>query len=211
MSPLPERSGELLVVPVDARLPKVCLKCGARKEITRRPHTYAVGSGGQAAGSAGAIGGVVLAQALRSVERWIAVSVFAAVVAGAAIAGWLMHRAAQKVELALPLCATCDAAWTEAESTRNKALIALGAAFATLAVGWGLASGPVLVAGGVLFVVPLVALWAAAPIKRLVRAMAVTKDTVSLAVDGPIADEIVRRAARRAERSATPAAEADEA
>lgn len=194
------REGDLLVVPVGARLPKVCLKCGARHDITRRKASFTIGTAAKAAGTASGVGGAVLAQALRGLDRTFAVLAFTGVAGMLGVIAWLAQRGAAKVELALPLCASCDAAWTEGEMLRTRFAWALGVSFALLAAGYALYSTPTLGVGGALFVLALVMAIGARLPKRFVSATVAKAEAVSLKVEGAIADDVVARARRRAER-----------
>ncbi len=207
MDVLPAREGELLVVPTGVTLPKVCLKCGGRHDIVRRKAPYTVGTAGRASAGVGGVIGVVFAQTMRGVDRVVAVLVFTVLIATASAVAWVMQRSATKVELALPLCASCDAAWTEGERQRTGILWGLGGSFVALAAGYALASTVLMAVGGLAFAIAIVVALVLQLPKRFVPALAVKPEAVRLKVAPAIADAVVERARRRAERRAAKDAE----
>src|SRR5690606_867928 len=61
--------GDLLVVHESARIPKVCVKCGATKDVTRHEIAFAVGHAASGAGLAGGAIGAAVASTLRNAFR----------------------------------------------------------------------------------------------------------------------------------------------
>lgn len=210
MPPLPTRRGDLLVVPSGARLPKVCLKCGARKDVVRREGKYTIGGLGQSGGIVGGAVAAAMGPMLRGMERPTAVAVFGAVIVVLGGGAWLLETNARKHVIALPLCKTCDAAWAEGETLRTRFVAALLASFALLAAGYAFFSTPLLVVGGLLFVLALAMTAAARLPARFVASAGVGAAEVTLRIDPGIADDLVARAKKRAEREAAKSDEADE-
>jgi hypothetical protein len=203
MAGLPTRDGPLLLVPVDARLPKVCLKCGSRHDVVRREHAYPVGTASSSAAGAGSgVVGVVIAQAVRDLDRVVAVAIMSVLVATGLAIAFLVSRGQQKVTIAVPLCTTCDENWTQGETIRTRFLFGLFGSLAILGLGFALDSAAILTSGGLLMVgVFVVALIARIP-QRFVHFAKATPEAVTLRVEPAIADDVVSRAAKRAAREA---------
>lgn len=203
MSPLPTRRGDSLVVPAGTRLPKICLKCGAKKNVVRRERPYTIGGLGQSGGVAGGLVAAAMGPVIRTLDAVTAVGVVTGVAAVLGTGAWLWERSLPKHQLGLPLCETCNAAWTEGEATRTRWLVVLFAAFALGGVGYALSSVPLMFVGG-LAVVLAIGLIAAARLPTLfVSSTTVTPTEVHLRVAPEIADVVVARAAKRAERATT--------
>ncbi|MFN7700918.1 MAG: hypothetical protein ACK5U8_23695, partial [Deltaproteobacteria bacterium] len=72
----------LLCAEVGGRIPKVCLLCGATKDVVRRTQEYPIGASyGTGAGTAGGVVGALTAQSLRHVDRAVAVGAIVGLVA----------------------------------------------------------------------------------------------------------------------------------
>lgn len=194
---LPQQQGDLLVVPVGCRLPKLCLKCGTTDGVERRPKTYSVGTAGGAVGGIGGVLGASLARSMRDEEPIVLVGVVTVIIALVAAGAWLIQRAAKKVELEVPLCDACLARTAEGELLRTRLLVGLGASFVVLGAGWAMSSTPILVGGGLLFVVALVATFAAKLPSYFLAAPAITEKAVSFKLEPGLAERVLERIARR--------------
>ena len=98
--------GDLLVVPPNAPLPKICLRCGTKKALTYQPITFAVQSSATTGGAVGGAVGATLAALGR--QNTIFYLIGGVVVLG--VIGLVIHQAqrADKVEVDGPFCATCE-------------------------------------------------------------------------------------------------------
>lgn len=200
--------GALLVVPEGARIPKVCLKCGAKKGVVRREQTFVVGAMGKSSPWLGAVVGVGAASMIRNLFREdLGLQVLAIVVicAVAAVVALALNAAARKVTLSLPLCAEHDAAIELARRRRVPVLAGLGLALA-LGLG-GMAGESVMVAvlGVALLILVVVAARAMRMNEAWVHAGAVTDDHVALRVDPAVAKSIAERAEKREAKRAAEA------
>lgn len=193
----PQQQGDLLVVPVGCRLPKLCLKCGTTEGVARRPKTYTVGTASSAAGGIGGVLGASLARSMRDEEPILLVAVVTVIIALVGAGAWLVQRAAKKVELEVPLCDACLSRAAEGELLRTRLLIGLGASFVVLGAGWALSSTPVLVGGGLLFAVALVATFAAKLPSYFLVTPAITEKAVSFKLEPGLAERVLERIARR--------------
>jgi hypothetical protein len=98
--------GELVVVPPDGVLPPICVRCGARHDLTSTPSTFLQGTSGSAGG---AIGGAIGA-GIAAMGRQAAVLYLLGVVVIVVVIALLVREqaSAPKVTLDLPLCGTCE-------------------------------------------------------------------------------------------------------
>lgn len=199
------------MVPIGTRLPKVCLRCGGRRDMTHRTGRYTLGGLGQSGGAVGGAAGAALAPLLRSLDRTLAVGVFATILVVVGGLAWIADQSARKLELELPLCRTCDAAWEEGLSIRKWVLAGMTGSVALLAAGYAMETTALLYAGGVAFGLVILGALAARLPARFVAATTVKPDSVSLKVRPDVADDVVARATRRAERRAAKDAEAEDA
>lgn len=201
--------GELLVVPEGARIPKVCLKCGATKEVVRNEQSYIVSAIGRAGPWVGGAIGAGTASVVRNVFRddWAmqAIAIGVICVAAAGI-GVVVHVGSRKVTLELPLCTEHDAKLAAAR--RNRVPFVGGAvlALSAMLLGMGMESVAVAALGGVLLVVLIVAARAAKMHEAWVHAAAVTEEHVALRVGEDLARSIAERAEKRAAKKAADAA-----
>jgi len=124
-----------LVVDADKRLPAICLKCGAHKHIVRRNERLVAATAAQGLGAVGGVCGVMVARAMRE-DPVAGAFALAASLAGSLVVGYVVHRQAPKVDLALPLCRACNERWTNGVSARRIMLAILCAAFAAFAYGF---------------------------------------------------------------------------
>ena len=190
----------LLAVPVEGKIPGVCLKCAARHDIVRRDVKLA--TGGNTAVAGGALGGVVGAVTMNIARNDPALA--AALVVGAlvviGIVGWVIHVQTKRVALSLPLCRACDEAWSTGLYQRN---VLLGA---ILLSGVGVFAGVFgheklfTVLGGIGFAVALLSAFVLRPVKRFITARGDAGEYVFLA--GAARDVPAAIAARRAEKEA---------
>lgn len=123
-----------IVVDAGKKLPAVCLKCGAKKDIVRRKETLVAASASQGLGAVGGVCGVMAARAMRE-DPVAAAFVVGACLAGSLAVGIIVHRQSPKVELALPLCGACNAKWDQGITVRRAILAAL--CFAGVAFAYG--------------------------------------------------------------------------
>jgi hypothetical protein len=201
----------MLCARTDGTIPKVCLLCGATKDVVRRTQEYPLGASyGAGAGAGGGVVGALVAQSLRGIDRMLAAMVVAGIVVVVAIGAWIAHRATPKVAMSLPLCTGCDGRWAEGEQRRTWFVLAL-VVFLLLTVGgialdamWMLGAGLALVLGLVLFA------RATDQAKRFVQVGFVQKDEIGFRLSREIAEKIVERAKRRAERASAPSTAAAE-
>ncbi|MBN8614487.1 MAG: hypothetical protein J0L92_28060 [Deltaproteobacteria bacterium] len=199
----------MLCARTDGTIPKVCLLCGATKDVVRRTQEYPIGASyGAGAGAGGGVVGALVAQSLRGIDRMLAAMVITGIVVVVAIGAWMAHRATPRVAMALPLCTRCDARWAEGEQRRTWFVLALGVFLLLTVVGialdamWLLGAGLALVLGLVLFA------RATDQAKRFVQVGFVQKDEIGLRLSKEIAEMIVERARRRAEKENTASASA---
>lgn len=199
----------LLCAKVGGRIPKVCLLCGATKEIVRRRQEYAVGASyGAGAGAAGGVIGAVVASQLRHVDRGLAAMLLVGIVVVVSIVAMLAHRASPKVELELPLCQACDARWAEGLSYRTWILLAVGVFFVLVVVGMALDAMLLLGLGMLVLFGVLAWAWASGQRERFVQVGWVQASEVGLRLKDEIARAVIERAEKNVERRARKAAEA---
>lgn len=151
---------ELLVAP-GARLPLTCLKCGARNDpkgkVARRKETLLQTD--TRTGIVSGVGGALVAQAMRSFPDSAAAILVGATVVLAPVV-WLLHHKTPRQVVELPLCTSCNARWSQGVFFRR---VFVGVLLLGLAVGAAVVLGDVVpmktvaIAGGVAFVLVLVA------------------------------------------------------
>lgn len=122
--------GDALEVAVPGRLPNVCLKCGARRDVGRRSERFATPSSWLAWVGAGL--GVSVASALRSAPQLVPY-VLVVVVVAALVLVRAAKSTATAVVVRVPLCATCDRRWSEGVVYRKR-LVAAVAVLGAIAV-----------------------------------------------------------------------------
>lgn len=194
----------MLCARTDGRIPKVCLLCGATKDVVRRTQEYGVGTNyGAGAGAGGGVAGALVAQSLRGLDRGLAAAVITGLVAVVVLVAWVAHRATPKVALELPLCKSCDGRWAEAEQRRVWILLALGLFLALVVVGIGL-DAMWLLGVALLLVFGLLAFAKlTGQAERFAKVGFVKREEIGLRLAPEIAEKIVERAKRRAERGET--------
>jgi hypothetical protein len=196
--------GESLAARVGGRIPKVCLKCGATKEITRRDQDFVLGTAGAMGASGGAVIGVAVAASLRSgplrddpmLQVVIIVVVFAIAI-GLALA-WNARQ--KRVTLALPLCPACNESWNDGLRIRKQLLVGIAAMGVLVLVGIATEAMLFMGLGMVVFLIVLaVAVGAKIP-ARMIQAEWAKEREVALKIDRAIADKVVEKARKREEK-----------
>lgn len=114
--------GDVLELAPESKLPSVCLKCGARRGITRRSERFSPPSSWLA--WVGAALGMAVASALRSAPQLVpyllvVVAVAAAVLVRAAKASGAV------VVVRVPLCAPCERRWSAGVRYRKRIVAAV--------------------------------------------------------------------------------------
>ncbi|MBZ0120494.1 MAG: hypothetical protein K8H88_26110 [Sandaracinaceae bacterium] len=95
----------LFVVDCERTIPRVCLKCASTKHVVRREVR------GPTSGAAvGAVVGVVSVGVV-SATRLSTATLLGALL-GSGLIAWVVHLATARVRLRLPLCESCNAAWS---------------------------------------------------------------------------------------------------
>ncbi len=189
--------GDLLVVPPNVSVPKICLRCGTKKELTFQPVTFAEQTNAMAGGAVGgAFGATLVALGRQNQVLYLVGGAVGLVVIG------LMVRQAQnapKVEVDVPLCGACDAELRTIRTrwrTMGGLMLGLVAVTAVLAImeAW-------LFAGVSLLAVVVFTLWVARQkfAEQFLRADRVTEGFVWIRGVGPNA---LKRLTKRAERRA---------
>lgn len=195
-----------VVVDMRERIPKVCLKCGATKSIVRRVEILTVASQNAATMGMGmgAVGATVAAIARNN--RDAAIPVVLAAIAGVTVFAVVMHRGAEKVELELPLCETCNARWNSAKRVQPAFLAGVVIAGLLCLVGWTTdGQRALLYAGAIVFALVIVAALALRPGHRLVGASRVEGPMVTLTQISPeAATKIAARLEKRRAKSEQP-------
>lgn len=193
--------GELLVVPEGARIPKVCLKCGATKAVVRSEQSYIVSAIGRAGPWVGGAIGAGTASVIRNVFRddWAMQAIAIGVICvAAAVIGVVVHVGSRKVTLQLPLCTEHDAKLAAARRHRVPLVGGAVLALCAMLLGMGMESVAVAALGGVLLVGLIVAARAAKMHEAWVNAAAVSDEHVALRVGEDLARSIAERAEKRA-------------
>jgi hypothetical protein len=193
----------LLCARVDGTIPKVCLLCGATKDVVRRNQEYAIGTSyGTGAGAAGGVAGAMVASSLRGLDRGTAAMAVVALVAVVVAIAVVANRATPKIAMSLPLCQRCDGRWAEGESYRLWVLVAIGLFFALVVVGMALESTPAMVGGLVVLVASLVGAYVLGLKDRFLQIARVDRKEIAMRVPEPIAQKVIERAERRAKKAA---------
>jgi len=202
----------LLCARVGGRIPKVCLLCGATKEIVRRRQEYAVGASyGAGAGAGGGVIGAAVASQVRHMDRGLAAMIIVGLVAVIAVVATVASRATPKVELELPLCVACDGRWAEGLRNRTWILLAVGVFGALTIAGIALDAMMLLVAAMLVLFGVLGWAWATGQRGRFLEVGWVQASEIGLRVKDEIARAVLERAHKNAERRAKKAVETDEA
>lgn len=199
MSIVQEKAG-LLIVPDGARIPKVCLKCGAKKNVVRRDQTYVVGILGRGGPWVGAGIGAGMAAGLRQIFRGdhaliaLAIGVISLVVVVGALA---VYAASRKIVLALPLCEEHDAHFELARRRRPIVLAAVGVGLAAALAGMAAEIVGVVLLGILIVVVAAIAARSTRMHEAFVPAAHVSNEHVLLHIDPELARDIAERARKR--------------
>jgi len=202
----------LLCARVGGRIPKVCLLCGGTQEIARRRQEYAVGASyGAGAGAGGGVVGAAVASQIRHMDPGLAAAVIVGIVVVLAVVVTVANRATPKVELELPLCATCDGRWAEGLRNRTWILLALGAFGALTVAGIALDAMVLLVIAMLLLFGVLGWAWATGQRARFLEVGWARADEVGLRVKDEIARKVLERAQKNDERRAAKKVSSDEA
>jgi hypothetical protein len=191
--------GDVLVVPEGARIPKVCVRCGATTNIVRREQTYAMGSASTTPWLGGAIGAGVAAFA-RNVfrDRLGLQALFIVVVITAAIVfAVVVHKTARKITLSVPLCPEHDAAIERATRARIPVLGGIGLGLAIALAGMGVDSMGTVLFGMALFGIVLVVALATRMKDAWIPVAGVKEDGVRLRVGVDLAKSLASRAEKR--------------
>ncbi|MFO0713337.1 MAG: hypothetical protein U0353_26015 [Sandaracinus sp.] len=191
----------LLCARVGGRIPKVCLLCGATKDVGRRTQEYAVGASyGTGAGAAGGVFGAIMAQSLRNVDRTLAVGAIVSLLAVVSVGAYIAHRLTPRVAMRVPLCGSCESRWAEAEARRIWYLLGLVEFLVLVLAGLALDATALMIAG----MLVLIALVTAAKItdqaERFAQVGFVKKDEIGFRVSKEIAEKMIERAQRRADK-----------
>jgi hypothetical protein len=200
--------GALLHAPVGSRLPKVCLRCGASREVRRRAETFVVGTG-QAVPIGGSVLGVTVAMSIRAafpdrpMLQALAILVISAVVIPLAL---LWNRSLARVSIAVPLCPPCEEAAERAQQLVVPSLV--GLALCVLMALAGMATGVMWLAA--LAIVLLLALvgvvWLVRPKQARVVPLKVNESEIVFRPAERALGKIARRLEKRAARLSREAA-----
>jgi len=200
----------LLCAKVGGRIPKVCLLCGATKDVVRRHQEYAVGASyGAGAGAGGGVVGAMVAQSLRGMDRGLAAAVIVGIVVVVAVGATLAHRATPTIPMELPLCQTCDGRWADAMQHRIWLLLALALFFALVVIGIALDAMMILGASMLVLVASLAAAWALGLRNRVLHVGWVKAHEIAFRVSPEIATKVLERAERKTRKGAGAAAGSD--
>jgi hypothetical protein len=199
----------LLCAKVGGRIPKVCLLCGATKDVVRRTQEYPIGASyGTGAGAVGGVVGALTAQSLRHVDRAVAVGVIVGLVAVVSVVAFVAHRATPRVSMELPLCTRCDGRWAEAEGRRVWIISAIGLFLALVLAGFALDAMVLMVAGLAVILGAVGFAKVTDQAQRFAQVGFVQKEEIGFRVGPEIAAKIVERAQRRADQASKDASEA---
>jgi hypothetical protein len=133
----------------EKKLPAICLKCGAKKHIVRRKERLTAATATQGLSAVGAVCGVMVARAMRE-DAMAGAVVLSGAFAGSIVVGYVIHSRAPKVDLRLPLCKDCDAAWSAGVRVRHAVLAMVGLAFVAAAYGFFAHESAAYILGGAL-------------------------------------------------------------
>ena len=190
-----------MVVHEGARIPKVCVKCGATKDVSRHEIPFAVGHAASGAGLAGGAIGAGVASVLRNVfrdEPALMALVLALLLCGGSLVAWVVSTRTPKIHVRVPLCEEHGARLDRARRNRTGLLVALGVASLIILAGMGAEAWPVVGLGLVLIFAALAYVLATGMRGAWVRARWAKDEHVALVVDPHTAEKIIERAARRA-------------
>lgn len=206
--------GDLLVVRAGARIPKVCVKCGATQGVSRRDHAFALGSYGAGAGAAGGVVGAMLASTLRHTfrdEPGMQAAIIGGLLALVCVGAWVAQRMTPTLHLDVPLCGEHHARFDRAMQHRTWLLLAFAIAGVVLVFGIGVSSLALIGLAVVLAIGAIAAAFAAAMPKAWIPVRWAKDREVALALDPEITKKILERAERRARKADAIPAGGDEA
>lgn len=190
-----------MIVHERARIPKVCVKCGATKDVARHEVVFAVGHAASGAGLAGGAIGAGVASTLRNMfrdEPALMALVLAVLLAGGSLVAWIVSTRTAKIPLQVPLCEEHGARLDRARRHRAGLLLALGIAAVLMLLGLGAEAWLVVVLGLVLIFAALAYVLATGMRSAWVAARWAKDEHVALVVGHDTAKKIVRRAEKRA-------------
>lgn len=132
-------------------LPPVCLKCASTNEIVRRPESLGIVT--PAARSMGLVGGLIGASVASMVrnDKELLVPLLAVIGVGVVVFAVYSQRTSRRVDVTLPLCASCDAAWSKAKAARPLFLGAFIVSAVLVLAGLATEAKPLLLVAGALF------------------------------------------------------------
>lgn len=201
----------LLCAKVGGRIPKVCLLCGATKDVVRRTQEYPIGASyGTGAGAAGGVVGAITAQSLRHMERSLALGAIIGLVAVVSVVAFVAHRITPRVTTEIPLCAGCDARWAEAEGRRVWFLVAVAMFLALVLAGFALDAMALMAAGLAVILLAVVFAKVTDQAKRFAQIGFVQKDEIGFRLSAEVAQKVLERARRREDKAAARDAVDDE-
>lgn len=199
--------GDLLVVRAGVRIPKVCVKCGATKDVSRRDQAFAAGAQGASAGAAGGVVGVMVANVVRNAfrdEPGMQAAIIATVFVVVCIGAVIVQRVTPKVHLELPLCGQHRAQLDAALQHRTWLLLALGLAGVVLVFAIGVSNLWLMGLALVIMLGAIGAAFALAMPKAWIKAKWAKDDHVALDLEPGLATKILERAEKRAKQSQAP-------
>ena len=195
------------MVRAGARIPKLCVKCGATKDVSRREQAFAVGTRGASAGAAGGVVGVMVANVVRNAfrdEPGMQAAIIAAVFVVVCIGAVVVQRATPKVHLEVPLCGQHLAQLDAALQHRTWLLLALGLAGVLLVFAIAVSNVWLM---GLALVIMLGAIGAAFALgmpKAWIKAKWAKDDQVALDLEPGLATKFLERAEKRAKKTQEP-------
>lgn len=189
-----------MVVHERARIPKVCVKCGATKDVSRHEISFAVGHAASGAGLASGAIGAGVASVLRNTfrdEPGLMALVLAFLLVGGSLVAWVVSTRTPKIHLRVPLCEEHGARLDRARRNRTGLLVALGVASVIILAGMGAEAWLVVSLGLVLLFAAVAYALATGMRGAWVAARWAKDEHVALVVDPYTAEKIVERAAKR--------------
>ena len=201
--------GDLLVVREGARIPKLCVKCGAYEDVERREQAFAIGQQSAGIGAAGGAAGAVVASVLRNALRgqpWTQAAVVLGllVVVGGAVG--VAHSLTGKIYLDVPLCGAHAARLDAARRQRAALLVTLAVAGVLVILGIGLESVATMVIALSIFALAIGVAFAIGLPKAWIKARWARDGAVALDVGAALAARIAKRAEKRARKQREAAA-----
>ncbi|MDQ3037885.1 MAG: hypothetical protein M3Y87_36155 [Myxococcota bacterium] len=196
--------GDLLIVRERARIPKICVKCGATRDVVRRHQQFAMGHHGAGAGAAGGVVGAALASSMRGTFRddpAMMAAVLVGIVGVVSVGAWIAHGATSKLQLDVPLCRTHDAAIDAALQHRTWLLLGLALAGLLGAFGVAVSSVALGITAVAIFALVLVLAYGLGMPKAWIPTRWARGGEVAIAVGPELAQKLVARAEKRAKKN----------